>query len=72
MCFNKTSGKVQSKLISFENLLLVEQKQTQTNSNSESPDSIQRRRELKKTQPCRDVSLVEGEPALPLEIYRLY
>lgn len=72
MCFNKTSGKVQSKLISFENLLLVEQKQTQTNSNSESPDSIQRRRELKKTQLSRDVSLLEGEPALLLEIYRLY
>lgn len=30
MHFNKTSGQVESKLISFENLLLIEQKQTGT------------------------------------------
>lgn len=72
MCFNKASGKFGSKLISFENLLLVEQKRTQTDSNSESPNSIQRRRELKKTQLPIVVSLIEGEPALQLEIYRLY
>lgn len=72
MCFNKTSGKFGSKLISFENLLLVEQKQTQTDSNSESPNSIQRRRELKKTQLPIVVSLIEGEPSLQLDIYRLY
>lgn len=63
MCFNATSEKVESKVISLENLLLAEQNQVQTYSNADSPNSIQRR-ELKKTQLLIVVSVVEGGPAL--------
>lgn len=58
MCFSKTHGKVESKYISFENLL-VEQNQTQTYSNSGNPNSIQRGRALKKARFPRVVSVVK-------------
>lgn len=62
MCFNKTSGKAEGKLISFENLLLVGENQTQTYSNSASPNSIQRQRALKKARLPIVMSVVEGDP----------